>query len=134
MTDINKSGESLCERSMKMVVSVIKLSSFSIAKMSLGVGTAGRRAPFRILLPTESKSSDSTKHRNFWSQEPRVSSKPVSYLIEPDERTGSSYVVQDVDGKASNYIDRVHKKNRRYFRESSEDYPIILPPPRRAAK
>ncbi|KAL2321906.1 hypothetical protein Fmac_026285 [Flemingia macrophylla] len=44
----SKSEKSLCEKSMKVVVNIIRLSSFSIAQRSLGVGaTNGRKVGSR---------------------------------------------------------------------------------------
>lgn len=135
MTGVNKKGDSLCERLMKMVVSIIKLSSFSIAKMSLGGGAPGLQVPVRVVAPTENETPGRANPRNLYSQEPCGSAKNVSYLTEPDEGIGSSFMVRDwenidsmasefidriyrgnVDSMASDYIDRVHKKNQHSFR------------------
>ncbi|KAF8037203.1 hypothetical protein BT93_B0189 [Corymbia citriodora subsp. variegata] len=136
-----RSNDSLCERSMKMVTNILRLSSLSIASMSLG--TTSRPD----LARSHSSAKDSSmmaEELAVWqfpgtrrSQEPLSRSKPISYLVELEDGTESAHVLRDdmnVDGMASDYIERVHKKNRHYSREASENSPIILPPPPRMPK
>lgn len=124
-----------------MVTNILRLSSLSVASMSLG--TAGRPASVR----SHSSGKDSSMMAeepvvpqfpsSRRSQEPQNWSKPVSFLVEPEDGIKSANVLHDdknVDGMASDYIERVHKKNQYYFREASENSPIILPPPPRVLK
>lgn len=141
MNSKDRSSKSLCERSMKMVTNIVKLSSFSIANMSLGTSRAPRSSRNHSLSvghnpqvvdpePLLPRIPGSRRR----SQE---SSRPISYLVEPGEGVESTCLVleeKNVDGMASDYINKVHKKNRHYLHEISEDYPIILPPPPRIAK
>ncbi|XP_030458013.2 uncharacterized protein LOC115678733 isoform X2 [Syzygium oleosum] len=130
-----RSSDSLCERSMKMVTNVLRLSSLSIASMSLGttgrsVSAQSHSAKDSSMMADEPVVPQFAGSRR--SQEPQSWSKPVSYLVELEDGIESAYVFRDdknVDGMASDYIERVHKKNQHYCREASEDSPIILPPP-----
>lgn len=117
---------------------MIRLSSFSIAKMSLGMGrapapprnSAPNAATGEPLLPQFHGGGSSSSR----SQVPESSSKPIIYLIAPSEGAGSSYVIRSeksVDGMASDYIQKVHDKNRSYLEETSSHPPFILPPPPR---
>lgn len=138
MSNKGKSNNnSLCEKSMKMVTNVIKFSSFSIAKRSLG--TYGP--------PTVAKTYESMKggiavskspllpqYPNQRLQEPLNASKPVGYLIEPVEGNGFLSTIceeRTVDGKASDYIRRVHEKNRYDLNEVSNFSAYIEPDPPR---
>ncbi|PKI63164.1 hypothetical protein CRG98_016349 [Punica granatum] len=140
MNSKDRSSESLCERSMKMVTNIIKLSSFSIAKASLGTpGRSQSNGNLSISSGNDSymASPGPLVHRFRGSHQLQETSKPTSYLVEPGEGVGSTYVIDEdknVDGMASDYIARVHKKNRHYLRETPEDFAIILPPPPRVVK
>ncbi|KAJ4712233.1 Homeobox-leucine zipper protein [Melia azedarach] len=135
-------NKSLCQKSMKMVVNIIKLSSFSIANMSLGV--AGASAATKnlgpvtdsVMLANEPLLPQFSGSRR--SEKPQNSAKPVSYLMEPNRGDESSYVIHDeksvIDGMASAYIQKVHQKNRIDFSETSNLPPYILPPPPRTVK
>lgn len=138
MSNKGKSNNnSLCEKSIKMVTNMIKLSSFSIAKRSLG--TYGP--------PPVAKSYESMKggiavsknpllprYPSQRLQEPLNASKPIGYLIEPGEGNGSLRTIceeQTVDGKASDYIRRVHERNRYDLNEVSNFSTYIEPAPPR---
>ncbi|KAK6787702.1 hypothetical protein RDI58_016227 [Solanum bulbocastanum] len=137
MKNKSRSNNSLCEKSMKMVTNVIRLSSFSIARMSLGIATepapggkitASYPATFIKVSPT-AQFPESLR-----SQEPVNDKKPIAYLIEPTENGKSSlYAVNDetVDGRASDYIRRVHEKNRHDSSEAMKLSAFIIPPPPR---
>ncbi|CAK7322921.1 unnamed protein product [Dovyalis caffra] len=142
MSSKHRSNNSLCEKSMKMVVNIIKLSSFSIAKMSLGTPSPpvvtkslvpGTGSVMVVNEPLLSQIPGSQR-----SQEPQGSSKPISFVMQPDEGNGSSHVIHKensvIDGRASDYIRKVHEKNRNDAREMSKLSPYILPPPPRAVK
>ncbi|KAI3429975.1 uncharacterized protein J3R85_008480 [Psidium guajava] len=135
-----RSSNSICERSMKMVTDILRLSSLSIASMSLG--TAGHPASVRIrssgkdscMMAEEPVVPQFPSSRQ--SQEPKSRLKPMSYLVEPENWIKSANVLHDdknVDGMASDYIEWVHK-NQYYLGEASENSPIILPPPPRVLK
>ncbi|KAK2663871.1 hypothetical protein Ddye_002445 [Dipteronia dyeriana] len=126
-------NKSLCENSMKMMVNIIKLSSFSIAKMSFGSAGSSPAATKNLQVngPLLPQSPGSRK-----SEKPKNSSKPVSFLMGQTGESESSYVVHGershIDGKASAYIRKVHQKNLSDLSESSNLPPYTLPPQPRA--
>ncbi|KAF9667798.1 hypothetical protein SADUNF_Sadunf15G0060900 [Salix dunnii] len=142
MSSKHRNNNSLCEKSMNMVVNIIKLSSFSIAKMSLGtpsppvvskslVPVPGSVAAANEILMSQIPGSQR-------SQESQGSSKPISFVKQPDEGNGSSHVIHKenifIDAMASDYIRKVHEKIRNDALEASERSPYIPPPPPRAVK
>lgn len=109
--------ESLCEKSMKVVANVIRLSAFSIAKRSLGsTGSGGPVASSRNFQPaTETLNMVAAAKPLLRAQKPQTSSNQT-YYVEPDGVKGSSYVVMEdmnVDGRASDYIRKVREKNQK---------------------
>ncbi|GMP33599.1 hypothetical protein CsSME_00006845 [Camellia sinensis var. sinensis] len=121
--------KSLYEKSMKMVSNILKLSSFSIAKMTLGGTPSLKTTP-----PPPSPLSQLPGTQ--MAREPSNSSMPVSYVTEPFEgNDGSSlHVIHEengIDGDASKYIKRVHDKYRYDSSEGSTLSPKIFPPPPR---
>ncbi|KAG5230071.1 Serine/threonine-protein kinase [Salix suchowensis] len=121
MSSKHRNNNSICEKSMNMVVNIIRLSSFSIATMSLD------HLPLMTQIPGSRR-----------SQESHGSSKPISFVMQPDEGNGSSRVIHKensfIDERASDYIRRVHEKNRKDALEASKHSPHIPPPPPRAVK
>lgn len=124
----SNSYQSLCEKSILVAANMIKLSSFSIAKMSLGIG--GTPASPRNSTSSTAPNTVTNDHlhpgRSSRSLVPERSSKPITYLIEPNEGAGSSYVIQEekgVDGKASDYIRKIHS-----LLSDSEETSIRPPP------
>lgn len=120
---------------MKMVTNVIRLSSFSIARMSLGIATQPAPAPVDKIPATFIKSSPTAQFpESLRSQEPVNIKKPIAYLIEPTESGKSSFYAvnnKSVDGRASDYIRRVHEKNRHDSNEAMSFSAFIIPPPHR---
>lgn len=105
--------ESLCEKLMKVVANVIRLSAFSIAKRSLGTTGEDPVASRNFQHATETLNMVSTKPL-LRAQMPQTNSSQT-YLVEPDGVKGSSYVVEEdmnVDGRASAYIRKVREKNQ----------------------
>ena len=132
MNKKGRSNNSLSETSMMMVANIIKLSSFSIAQMSLG--TAPKKLPSLTGSNTILNNNPSVPQfsGSLKSQEPHSVSKPVSYLIEPVEGNGSLYVMPEekgIDEKTLDYIRKVHEKNWLDSNKSSMKTPFILPPP-----
>ncbi|CAN0900726.1 hypothetical protein LINGRAHAP2_LOCUS21006 [Linum grandiflorum] len=137
-----RSSNSLCEKSMKMVVNIIRLSSFSIAKMSLGTAASGSGSPVvnRNLAPMTNSVVAAKEPLlpqipgSQRSQEPQTRSKHKSFLMEPARKGkgSSSCMVHEessvIDGMAADYIRKVHEKNRN---DASKLAPLILPPPPR---
>ncbi|KAK8686131.1 hypothetical protein V6N13_125158 [Hibiscus sabdariffa] len=129
-----RNEKSLCKKSMKIVLNIIKLSSFSIAKSSLGM-TGYRSMPTKNLTSardsnviTDDEQLQPQFCRNPRSEKLQSSSKPHSFMMRPDggneeKREG------DVDGMFVAYIKKVRAKNRRNFHEASKLSPYILPPP-----
>ncbi|KAA8540889.1 hypothetical protein F0562_024973 [Nyssa sinensis] len=117
MNKKSRSKRSLCEKSMKIVANIVKLSSFSIAKISLGTAGPPPRTKNLASFDSDKVVNDPLLPRfpGSRSQEPQCSSKSVSYLIEPIE--GNEFVdviceEKSIDGRASAYITKVHEKNR----------------------
>lgn len=105
---------SLYENSMKVVANLVKMSSFYLAKTSLGTAEKDPVEPRK--LQTAKSFVMVANNPVSRSQEPVTNSKKVSYLVEPDEGYRSSYDFQEdmnVDGKASDYIRKVHEKNQK---------------------
>ncbi|CAI0399059.1 unnamed protein product [Linum tenue] len=121
---------------MKVVVNIMRLSSLSIAKMSLGTTTTSPVVNRNLAPITESVMGTKepllppqTPAGTRRSQEPW--SKPNSYLMEPAGRgKGAAGTTEGkgsvIDGRASDYIRKVHEKNRN---DASKLTPLILPPP-----
>ncbi|KAE8722244.1 hypothetical protein F3Y22_tig00014304pilonHSYRG00114 [Hibiscus syriacus] len=140
MIDERNDSKSLCEKSMKVVANIIKLSSFSIAKMSLGEATGHPTAAKGR--PTSVTDSD-TFADGPMSQPPLSSgmseklqsrSKPYSFVMQPEDGGNESLEVRggerdDGDGKFSAYIKKVHEKNRSNLHEAAKLSPYMLPPP-----
>uniref|UniRef100_A0A2K1YAB5 Uncharacterized protein n=1 Tax=Populus trichocarpa TaxID=3694 RepID=A0A2K1YAB5_POPTR len=112
MSSKNRSNNSLCENSMKVAVNIIKLSSFSIAKMSLGTHSppvvTKSYIPMTgsVMVANEPLLSQIPGSRR--SQESQGSSKPISFVMQPDEGNGSTHAIHKensvIDGRASDYI------------------------------
>ncbi|KAF5734163.1 hypothetical protein HS088_TW16G00607 [Tripterygium wilfordii] len=155
MSGEEKSRRSFCEDSMKMVTNIIKLSSFSIAKLTLGTASSSSSSSpvaVKSLAPEVARSCSGSGSGSGSvmvpqipgsrrSQKPRSSSKPVSFVMQPADRENesSSYVIHEekksvIDDQASDYISKVRKKNRKYLDETSMHYQDIVPPPPRLMK
>ncbi|KAK3031754.1 hypothetical protein RJ639_036634 [Escallonia herrerae] len=122
---------------MMVVTNMVKLSSLSIAKASLGTpGTPQSTKKLASVAGTATVARNSSLPqfpRTPRSQEPQSSSKPI-YLIQPDEGNVSSYIIDEeksVDVKASDFIRKVHEKNRYDSSETSDFSPHLMPPPPR---
>ncbi|PIN22651.1 hypothetical protein CDL12_04635 [Handroanthus impetiginosus] len=138
-----KNNKSLCEKSMEVVINFVKLSSFSIAKMSLRPSSP--QSPSTVEKHKDSRSfhanfSDSLRSvsslsSNLKLQKSQRSSKAISYLLEPfgeGNTNSSTFVVNEeesIDGKASEYIRKVHEKNRHNSQETSNIDAYVMPPP-----
>ncbi|KAL9421349.1 hypothetical protein AB3S75_038838 [Citrus x aurantiifolia] len=105
--------KSLCERSMELVVSIIKLSSLSFATLSL-------RTP--NLVPTaasghkadEMDVSATPQLRGRQVSPPAIGSKPPEQLM--------SELDHDIDIKASDYITRIRDKNINVLNNASKSF------------
>ncbi|KAJ0105581.1 hypothetical protein Patl1_17942 [Pistacia atlantica] len=126
-------SNSLRDNSMKMVVNIVKQSSFSIANMSLGVAKpsttakdlglrkgsiAGDNEPLLPQFPGSQK-----------SEKPWNSPKPI-FLMEPSGEDKSSYANKLHEEKFANYIMKVHQKNQSFSEASNLSQDILPPPPR----
>ncbi|KAL5722429.1 hypothetical protein ACHQM5_005952 [Ranunculus cassubicifolius] len=125
----------LCERSMKIVLNIIKVSSLSLATMILGSPSRTRRTTHgncKMETRVAEVTSVSKDNGSLKLKEPEKSLKPSSYLFNPNEEKASSYVICDgtnVDRKASDYIERFHAKNRNHSNDLKLSRAIIIPPP-----
>ncbi|GAV74385.1 hypothetical protein CFOL_v3_17865 [Cephalotus follicularis] len=125
---------------MKMVANFVRLSSFSIAMMSLGEGghpgstTAFAPASSLDSVAAEPLVSQISGDRRF--RETQSCSKPISYLMQPSKEDVSSFVIHREDSATdemfANYIRKAHEKNRNNLHESSKLAPIKLRPLPRA--
>ncbi|CAH1439623.1 unnamed protein product [Lactuca virosa] len=114
MNNKSRSNKSICEKSMKLMTNIVKVSYFSIAKTSLRIGAPPPPPP----PPPPPAPSLHRYTRNLRLQQPINSSKPVSYLIHPDHDTKRSSVnmikddeTESVDMKAWDFIRKVREKN-----------------------
>ncbi|KAL7203734.1 hypothetical protein ACSBR2_016898 [Camellia fascicularis] len=126
---------------MQILVNFIKLFSIYLASLSLGTTTVGHTLPDQnrpgqkgIVSPKNVlKVSQIQGSQTQTSQEPESDSMSYSYLMDPSENKGSSYMVSKVNDHTDNrfldYIQRFHDKNRRDSITSSKGLPYILPPP-----
>ncbi|KAB2001966.1 hypothetical protein ERO13_D11G031200v2 [Gossypium hirsutum] len=126
-----RNERSLCEKSMKMVANIIRLSSFSIAKMSLGEPTT---ATTKSPVPTTGSDTFTDEPSRFSGSHKQTRSKPYSFMMEPAASDGNeSRMVREEkehsDGRFAEYIRKVHEKNRRNSHEASKHSSYILPPP-----
>ncbi|PON86106.1 hypothetical protein TorRG33x02_181560 [Trema orientale] len=131
MKDKESSEESLCEKSMKVVANVIRLSAFSIARRSLGITVESPVAHSGNLQTTRSSLMVPSKPL-LRAQKPQIMSNQT-YLVEPEHETyngSSSYVVKEdmnVDGRASDYIRKVRQKNQKDLSVASETSSYKVP-------
>ncbi|KAL7110250.1 hypothetical protein ACP275_05G012900 [Erythranthe tilingii] len=111
---------SFCEKSMEVMVNIIKLSSLSLANLSLVEehNTSGPTAPTFSSNLSNSQLSKSKK-----SQAPSSESKMQTYLMERDagdptlssskiiDRRNQENHIKNDDGSFDDYIERFHKRN-----------------------
>ena len=107
MKGIERSEESLCEKSMKVVANVIRLSAFSIAKRSLGTTVGDPVEPSGNNLQTKTNSLIVPSKPLLRAQIPQTKSKQT-YLVEPVVKED-----MNVDGRATDYIRKVRQKNHK---------------------
>ncbi|QCD80915.1 hypothetical protein DEO72_LG2g1238 [Vigna unguiculata] len=119
----SKNEKSLCEKSMKVVVNIIKLSSFSIAQKSLG-GTSKKSGPESDMDSDEEAPVPDQFPTTRRSQQPQSRANPT-YVIKSCGSNGSTEHLiyqervptdvnpnkeQCVDGLASDYISKIRNK------------------------
>ncbi|KAF9624701.1 hypothetical protein IFM89_012994 [Coptis chinensis] len=125
--------KSLCEKTMKIVVNIMKISSLSLAQMSLGSTAAPQTITY------ENSSSDAfveitritQDSGQLRLQELENSSNLSSLFLNPNEGKASSYVireVKDVNEAASDYIHKFHDNNRKHA-SNFKVSPYVIPPP-----
>ncbi|KAJ0095523.1 hypothetical protein Patl1_16273 [Pistacia atlantica] len=109
--------KSLCEESMKLVVSIVKLSSLSLATWSL-------RTP--VILPAAAE-------RN---QVPAAASGKIAAIMDvrpmaqlPAGTRSQNSQEQDINRKATDFIRRIREKNKNVPTKESKDFPYVMPPP-----
>ncbi|KAG8366239.1 hypothetical protein BUALT_Bualt17G0055800 [Buddleja alternifolia] len=100
--------KSLCEKSMQLMVNIIKISSLSLATMNLGDNEHNPNSPLLKLTndPIEPFSSNSQKRSS------QAKSKVQTYLKEQDDHSRSFEGIVDDDGNFSDYIKKFHKRNQ----------------------
>ncbi|GLT50473.1 hypothetical protein SLA2020_239580 [Shorea laevis] len=115
----DRNNKSLYEKSLKMAGGIIKLSSFSIAKMSLGASgpPTGIKNPAAALDSVSDKPLLLQSTRSQMSEKRQSSSKPISFLMQPagGENEGSIPILQmmhESDEMFSYYVEKVHQKNQ----------------------
>jgi len=104
----SKNEESLCEKSMKVVVNVIRLSSFSIAQRTLGVGASTTRKSRKEKDLSDSDYSDKEhKKENLVSNKQFPASSRRSQ--QPQSRANPTYVIKSVgSNRSTEYL--IHKE------------------------
>ncbi|PWA38918.1 hypothetical protein CTI12_AA577280 [Artemisia annua] len=131
MNNKSRGNKSICEKWMKLITNIVKVSYISIAK----IGFRESEPPQTMPRTTRNSAPSLPRYPKILrSQEPIDSSKRVSYPINPRDTNRSSIniIVDDessIDGEASDFIKRVREKN---FKDASEitDQSILPPPPR----
>ncbi|GAA0169905.1 hypothetical protein LIER_40848 [Lithospermum erythrorhizon] len=112
-----KQASSLCEKSMEIVLNLIKVSSFSLATMNLGPNSAvhgkNKVVSKTPLISNPNEFDGGGGRRRLKGPE---TSKSATYLLKQDEGDKSSYKVLESsknidDGYCSDYIKKVHKRN-----------------------
>ncbi|KAL7149040.1 hypothetical protein ABFS83_05G013000 [Erythranthe nasuta] len=113
---------SFCEKSMEVMVNIIKLSSLSLATLSLGE-EHNKSGPASAIIRTFSNSSNSQLSKSKKSQAPSSESKMQTYLMERDagdptlssskiiDRRNQENHIKNDDGSFDDYIERFHKRN-----------------------
>nr|DAD31098.1 TPA_asm: hypothetical protein HUJ06_009949 [Nelumbo nucifera] len=117
---------SLWEKSMKMAMNIVRVSSFSLSKASLGATTRA--------IPANGKTNGinpGSSQRSSSQQEPERGPTTPPYLM--FEGNGSSLVISkrsNIDDRASDFIQRFHEKNRNktHNMPKSDPHPLIVPP------
>lgn len=113
--------KSLCEKSMELVVNILKLSSFSLASITLRpparvpAGT-GRHVLVNGALNSIDTSSVSQLPGNQTSQEPEGGIRSYSQLME------SRINMEDIDARASGFIERIREKNQNDMKAASKRF------------
>ncbi|KAI3820796.1 hypothetical protein L1987_08344 [Smallanthus sonchifolius] len=121
----SRSNKSTCEKSMKLITNIVKVSYISIAK----IGFRTHAPPQPLARPTHNPAPSLPRYpRNLRPQEPTV-----SYLVHPSDanRSNMSMIKDDesVDREAWDFIKKVHAKNMKDASEITNFYEFILPPP-----
>lgn len=129
--------ESVCEKSMQLMVNIIKLSSFSLATMNL---REKHKTNDRIKSFTGFFSSNSETSKSKRSEAPLSKSDLMEEDAAGDRRDFSKYIERfhmktkndevNTDRKAGAYIKKFHHKNSRHFTLAAPtSLPMVLPPP-----
>ncbi|TKY55146.1 hypothetical protein E2542_SST19560 [Spatholobus suberectus] len=120
----SKSEKSLCEKSMNVVVNVIRLSSFSIAQKTLGATNTRKAGSESDMDPDEEALVPDQFTASRRSQQPQSRANPT-YVIKSVGSNGSTERLiyqervpsdvnqkkeQCVDGLASDYISKIRNK------------------------
>lgn len=127
MNNKSRSNKSICEKSMKLMTNIVKVSYISIAKFGLKAPGPPHQ-PLARATPNPAPSLVRYPRNYLRSNEPTV-----SYLIHPrDTNRLSKNMIQDdesVDTKAWDYIKKVREKNMKDESEMADVSELILPPP-----
>ncbi|MFS7963240.1 hypothetical protein Hanom_Chr08g00735751 [Helianthus anomalus] len=127
MNSNSKSNNSICEKSMKLMTNIVKVSYISIA--TFGFRTGAPQQPLARATPNPSPSL-CRYPRNLRSHEPTV-----SYLINPgDTKKSSMNMIRDdesVDREALDFIERVRAKHMKDASKITNQSELVLPPPPR---
>lgn len=124
MKSKERKDKSLYGNSMKVLANLVKMSSFSLAKRNVReTENESAPEPRNRLQPVKSIVTVG-KNPTFKIPEQKTATpKPISYLVNEGYR--SSYVVPEdmnVDGRASDFIQKVHKNNQSDLLLMSELY------------
>ncbi|PIN24924.1 hypothetical protein CDL12_02312 [Handroanthus impetiginosus] len=134
--DIDK-NKSLCEKSMEVMVNIIKLSSFSLATLNLCDSN-------RPTTPTPNKPLTSLSNSEFSeskrSQSQVNKSKMLTYLKEQDaggpiHSSSTTAYGGDIDDQTAAFIERFHNKKQHEMNtevadgKASGSFPLVVPPP-----
>ncbi|KAF5807169.1 hypothetical protein HanXRQr2_Chr05g0230551 [Helianthus annuus] len=128
MSNKSRSNQSVCEKSMKLMTNIVKVSYISIAK----IGFRTHAPPPSLARATHNPAPSLAARypRNLRSHEPTV-----SYLVHPGHtnRSNTRMIKDDdenVDREAWDFINKVHAKNMKdASNEMTNLHEFVLPPP-----
>lgn len=129
--------ESVCEKSMQLMLNIIKLSSFSLATMNLREkhkakdGTKSFTSFFSSDSETsKSKRSEAPLSKSYLMEEAAAGDHFSDYIKRFHKKTKNDEEVNNTDGKAGAYIKKFHQKNSRHYSLAAPtSLPLLLPPP-----
>lgn len=136
---MKREKKSACEKSMELVVNIIRISAFSLAAMNLGdKRSGGERLPLKPSTNSQvRKSNKSPKLTESYFKE-----DDAANLGTTDEGNFSDYIARFhernrseneaiTDGRAAAFIRKFHEKNSRLYASAAPPLLPLPPPPKK---